>query len=76
LERQFQLMEMDRASESEDHTEDEDEQQCDEKFILIWTVMCRICDVHFTAFFHSSGQNNNSLRESRSFREIALSYRL
>lgn len=35
LERQFRLMEMDQASDSEGSDEEED-QQCDEKFILIW----------------------------------------
>lgn len=35
LERQFQLMEMDRASDSEANSDD-DEERCEEKFILIW----------------------------------------
>lgn len=36
LERQFRLMEMDRASDSEEHSEDEEnDHQSDEKFILI-----------------------------------------
>lgn len=39
LERQFHLMEMNQASDSEEPSDDEDDdQQCDEKFILIWVV--------------------------------------
>lgn len=35
LERQFQLMEMDQASDTDEQSDDDDEQRCDEKFILI-----------------------------------------